>query len=127
MCYVALGREADALACYRRTALKAERHVELHPDDARALYLGANAWCRLGEREKGMQWAEKALALDPDDAAVLYNVACFYAQEREPDRALDLLERAVLKGFGHREWIANDVDFVPLRDHPRFQALLSRL
>ena len=127
MCYVGLGREAEAQDCYRRTALRAERHVELNPDDARALYLGANAWCRIGEREKGLQWAERALALDPEDAAVLYNLACFYAQERMADQAFDMLERAVRNGFGHREWIANDADFIPVRDDPRFKSILSRL
>ncbi len=127
MCYVALGRAAEAESCFRRTVLKAERHVELNPDDARALYMGGNALCQLGEQEKGLRWAARALALDPDDAAVLYNVACLYSQEGELDRALDLLEKAVRNGFGHREWIANDVDFIPLRDQPRFQALLKRL
>ncbi|MGH7533955.1 MAG: hypothetical protein ACREMG_00070 [Gemmatimonadales bacterium] len=30
-------------------------------------------------------------------------------------------------GFGHKEWIENDVDLIPLRDQPRFRALLERL
>jgi adenylate cyclase len=127
MCYVGLGREAEAQATFRKTARNAERHVELNPDDPRALYLGGNAWCQLGQKEKGLEWGDRALALDPGDAAVLYNVACLNAVEGRLDRALDLLEQAVQNGFGHREWIENDVDLIPLRDQPRFRTLLERL
>jgi len=127
MCYVGLGREAEAQASFRKTARNAERQVELNPDDPRALYLGGNAWCQLGQKEKGLEWGDRALKLDPDDAAVLYNVACLNAVEGNLDRALDLLEQAVQNGFGHREWIENDVDLIPLRDQPRFRTLLERL
>ena len=43
------------------------------------------------------------------------------------DQALDLIEKAVRNGYGHKEWLENDPDFVSLRDHPRFQALMQRL
>jgi hypothetical protein len=29
--------------------------------------------------------------------------------------------------YGYKEWLENDLDFVPLRDHPRFQALRQQL
>ena len=127
MCYIGLGRQAEAQASFQKAARNAERHVEFNPDDARALYLGAISWCRLGQEEKGLEWGDRALALDPDDAAVLYNVACLNAVEGRLDRALDLLERAVQNGFGHREWIENDVDLIPLRAQPRFRTLVERL
>jgi serine/threonine protein kinase/Flp pilus assembly protein TadD len=127
MCYVALGREAEAQESFRRAARNAERHVEFNPDDPRALYLGAICWCRLGQREKGLEWGDRALSLDPGDAAVLYNVACLNAVEGQVSRALELLERAVQNGFGHREWIENDADLVKLRNQPRYQALLDQL
>jgi adenylate cyclase len=77
--------------------------------------------------EKGLGWGDRALALDPDDAGVLYNVACLNAVGGSAEQALDHLERAVQNGFGHREWIEHDPDLEPLRSHPRYQALLSRL
>jgi hypothetical protein len=41
--------------------------------------------------------------------------------------AMSCLEQAVKNGFGHREWLENDTDLDPLREEPRFQALLSKL
>ena len=123
----ALGREADSLATLRRGLEVAERHLELNPDDARALYLGAGAMVQLGERERGLDWTRRAYAIDSEDPGVLYNVACSYAQMDKHDEAMTCLEKAVQNGFGHREWFENDSDLDSLRDDPRFQTLLKRL
>jgi adenylate cyclase len=69
---------------------------------------------------------EKALAMAPDDFSALYNAACFHSLAGEPEPALDLLERALAKGGGFPDWLRHDTDFDPLREHPRFQALLNR-
>jgi serine/threonine protein kinase/Flp pilus assembly protein TadD len=125
--YAGLGQHAMADAGYRRAAVTVERHIELNPDDPRALYMGANILCHIGRREQGLEWGDRALALDPEDAGVLYNTACLNAVAGRSEYAIELLEKAVQNGFGHREWIDNDPDVASLRDHPRFQALLNSL
>jgi serine/threonine protein kinase/Flp pilus assembly protein TadD len=127
LCYAGLHREVEARAAFERAARAAERHLELNPDDPRALYLGAIAWCRLGQVERGLEWGDRALALDPEDAGVLYNVACLNAVGGRPERALDLLEHGVESGFGHKEWIEHDPDLESLHGDPRYQAMLRRL
>jgi tetratricopeptide (TPR) repeat protein len=104
-----------------------ERHIELHPDDVRALYLGATALMNLGNREKALNWAGRALLLEPDDPNVAYNVACVYSLAGEVEKAIDHLERAGGPQGANRAWIERDTDFDPLREHPRFKALLERL
>ncbi len=123
----ALGRHDDARAALRKGLQIAERHLELNPDDARALYLGAVALMQLDHRERALDWAKRAHAIDPDDPGVLYNVACLYALAGLADTALECLERAVDNGFGHREWLDNDTDLDSLRSHPRFQALREKI
>ncbi len=125
MAYEGLGRNADAEAAYGRTLDLVERHLELNPDDSRALNLGAVAAAHRGRRERGLEWTRRALALDPEDSGMLYNAACFFAVQGERDEALDCLEKAVQMGFGLRGWIENDADLVSLRGDPRFQALLK--
>jgi serine/threonine protein kinase/Flp pilus assembly protein TadD len=127
LCYTGLGHAPDARAAFERAVRAAERHLELNPDDPRALYLGAIALCRLGQVERGLEWGDRALALDPEDAGVLYNVACLNAVGGRSERALDLLEHGVESGFGHKEWIEHDPDLVSLHAAPRYQALLRRL
>jgi serine/threonine protein kinase/Flp pilus assembly protein TadD len=126
-CLRALGRKEEAHQARRECLRTAERHLQLHPDDVRAVYLGASALCELGERTRALEWASRALSMDPEEAAVLYNVSCAYALLGETDKSLDCLEKAFGKGFGHKEWIDNDPDFASLRSKPRFQALIQRL
>jgi len=122
-----LGRKTEEMAAYRRALEIIEKHLEMHPDDARALYLGAMPLGRFGDRQRSLEWVGRALAVDPSDSGVLYNVACCYACLGETDQALYCLERAVENGFGHKAWLLHDSDLDPVRNSPRFQALLERL
>ena len=123
--YEGLGRKADAEAVSRRALQMIEKHVEMHPDDARALYFGAGALCRAGRREECLNWTHRALGIDSEEPLTLYNVACVYALLGRADEAVDCLEKCINHGTGNREWIKNDSDLDSLRSHPRFQALLS--
>jgi serine/threonine protein kinase/Flp pilus assembly protein TadD len=123
--YITLGRKADADAARRRGLSIIEKHLVMHPDDARALYLGAVCLSQFGERERALEWTHRALAADPEDSGVLYNVACGLALLGEADEALGCLENAVKFGFGHKAWLEHDSDLDSLRNNPRFQALVQ--
>jgi adenylate cyclase len=122
-----LGNDEESLDAARRAVAVAENVLELRPDETRALYLAATPLLRIGRVEDANRWIERALFIEPDDPTVLYNVACFYAQTGEIDKALDFLEQAQLPGLANRSWIEHDADLDPLRGHPRFTKLLSRI
>ncbi len=122
-----VGRDEEARTACRRGLEVAEKHLELNPDDARALYMGACGLIPLGERERGLEWTKRAYAIDPEDSLVLYNVACSYALLGQPDDATACLEKAIQNGYGHREWLENDSDLDSLRGEPRFKVLLTKL
>ncbi len=82
-----LGRDEEAAAALRGGLQVVEKHLELNPDDARALYLGGGALVQMGERERGLEWARRAQAIDPEDPGVLYNVACVHAFLGQSDEA----------------------------------------
>ena len=125
--YDDLGRPEEAAASRRRGVAIAEEYLNLNPDDARALYMGANGLVALGEHEKGLDWARRALALEPDDSMVIYNVACIYSLAGRAAEALDCIERAVDAGLTQRGWLEHDSNLDLIRNEPRFQALLKRL
>jgi TolB-like protein/Tfp pilus assembly protein PilF len=122
-----VGQTKKAEAAYRRTLAKVERHLELNPDDSRAFYLGASSLAELGDRDKCFEWARRSYSLDPQDPYIVYGVACFHSRLGRIEEALDYFEQAVRAGFTQREWIENDSDFDPIRNHPRFQAILKEL
>jgi serine/threonine protein kinase/Tfp pilus assembly protein PilF len=125
--YEDLGKEDEASSCRRRgVALVADR-LELHPDDARALYMGANGLVALGEVKKGLEWADLARKIDPDEPMLLYNLGCIYSLAGAFDESLDCLERAVELGLTQKGWYLNDSNLDPLRDLPRFKVLMKML
>jgi tetratricopeptide (TPR) repeat protein len=126
MVYRSMGRKTDAHEAYRTAWQRAEKDLELHADDARALYLGANALCQLGERGRSLDWARRALAIDPEDCGILYNVACVYSLQGKIEEAIDCLDKAMTHADWYKRWAQHDSDLDALRSHPRFQALMER-
>jgi non-specific serine/threonine protein kinase len=125
--FTGLGRAAEAEATFRRVLPVIEKHLELHPDDARAVYFAANAYGQIGQRERAAQWAGRAREMDPEEPSILYNVACVYSNLGEVEKAVECLEKAVAHGFSDKQWLMHDSDLDALRGHPRFQALLNRM
>ena len=125
--YDDLGRHAEAEASRRRGIRVAEARLRLQPDDSRALYMGANGLAALGEAERGLEWVDQALAIDPDDPMVLYNVACVQSLAGRVEESLQTLERAVANGLKQKSWLEHDSNLSPLRQHPRYQAIINSM
>jgi serine/threonine protein kinase/Flp pilus assembly protein TadD len=124
--YEILGRVDDSTSARRRGYDAARRHLELNPDNPRALYMGALALSGLGESERAREWNRRALKMEPDDPSVLYNIACVFARESQPDDAVAALTKAIDNGFGHWAWIEHDNDLDSIRGEAGFIKLLEK-
>ena len=125
--YTSLGRKVEAVTVRQKALKIIEKHLEFHPDDARALYMGSSALADLGQRERGLEWAHMALAIDPEDPSILYNVACSFALLGQADTAIDCLEKSTMRNEFFKGWMEHDSDLDALRTYPRFQALLKSI
>ena len=125
--YFGLNRKEDAIAARRAGIEKAQRHIALNPSDVRALYLCGGSLAQVGEVEKGLELVGRAVTIAPNEPGLLYNAACTYSTLGRTDEALEHLEQAVRAGYSHKEWLENDADFDPIRDQPRFKAVLKAL
>jgi adenylate cyclase len=123
---LAIGDAARSEELARRALKLALAEAEMDPENGRARYLAAGLQLRLGDIEGGRRNVEAALRLRPEDFGTLYNAACFHALAGEPDRALDLLDRAIATGQGFRDWIEHDHDLASLRALPRFRQIMAR-
>ena len=111
----------------RRAMQAVDRQLAIDPQDGRALQLGTTNAARLGLHDKARELAERALKARPGAFATYYNVACAYSILGDLDDAIAMLDRAVQNGRGNLEWIGQDPDFDPLRNDPRFDAILDRI
>ena len=122
-----LGRKDEAEQAIREGINRARKQLELNPDDRRVLSLTSGSLYDSGEKEEAFEWMNKALELYPGEAGTLVNAACLFAKAGDKGKALDILELAVGKGFGKKDWIEHDPDYDSLREEPRFKALLGKL
>jgi len=125
--YASMGKKQEEMKIRLSALNTIEKHLQLNPHDTRALYLGANNLCRIGDHKRARELAERALKQDQNEPVVLYNVACFYALQGDLDQAITLLEKAVELGWGDRAWMETDSDLDPLAGQERFKALLERI
>ncbi|MBN1571167.1 MAG: winged helix-turn-helix domain-containing protein [Acidobacteria bacterium] len=125
--YSDLGDEEKAADSRRRGVRAVEARIKMHPDDTRALYMGANGLVALGEFDQGLEWAAQALALDPGEPMVFYNVACVQSLAGRYEDALDSLEKSVQSGLMHLHWLEHDSNLDPLRRYPRYKQLIKQL
>ncbi|MDK4727202.1 adenylate/guanylate cyclase domain-containing protein [Rhizobium phaseoli] len=124
--YHSLGREVDRENWARLGLLRAERALNLNPENSGPAHRGALALAHLGDAARARDWAARAIAIDPDDIVAQYNLACVYSVLGDVDQAIDLLEKLLPNSsVYHIKWFNNDSDLDNIRDDPRFQKLLA--
>ena len=125
--YQALGDAEGERRCLERSWAAIERRLLIDPEDVRAYDHGAGVLALLGRKEESRRFVDLALAFRPNDYGTLYTLACAAMLNGEPERALDLLDKAVAEGRGDKHWLLRDNDLAPLHGHPRFEAILQRM
>jgi adenylate cyclase len=126
-CYKVLGDAEGARRAARRALARAEKVVALEPDNESAMSFLVGALATLGEAERAKEWIARAMLLDPDNMNMQYNFACALVLDlHDYDAALDLLDPMLEKiRMDSVNWMKIDPDLDPIRDHPRFKAMLA--
>ena len=128
-CYTALGNSQAALRVARITLSRVEKMLAQDPNNATGMGNGALALATLGEGERAKEWINRALLIDPDNMNARYNFACSLTslfKQPDLDAALELLApvfETVASGFLDHTKV--DPDLNPLRENPRFQAMVA--
>ncbi|MEM8731168.1 MAG: adenylate/guanylate cyclase domain-containing protein [Pseudomonadota bacterium] len=124
--YNHVGDAKSAAAAAHRTLDRVAAVIAVEPDHGNALSFGVIALTTLGEMERADEWIERAMLMDPENSNMQFNIACALANAGQLDRAIDVLELQflVMQASGLR-WSKHDKDLDPLRDHPRFKAMIA--
>ena len=80
-----------------------------------------------GRIDEGLKVDERLSRLDPRNPLVFYNLACSYSLSGDFDQAANALERALALGYRDFEWLAKDPDLKPLRAHPAFDDIKTKI
>lgn len=100
--------------------------LERLPDYTDALQVLASNLSSKGLVKEGLKIDQQIVQLRPEDATAHYNLACRYALLRQPDLAIQTLNRAVELGYRDFQFMTQDRDLESLRKDPRFADLLLK-
>jgi tetratricopeptide (TPR) repeat protein len=117
-------REGDTAAAYRKAVKLAEAELRINPGDADVLSGLALYKAALGHADLALKFDAEAQGRAPMSMYVHYNAAVVRVRLGASEAALAELERAVELGY-QRKLLAADAGLEPLRNHPRFAALVA--
>ncbi|MGD0190363.1 MAG: TIR domain-containing protein [Rhizomicrobium sp.] len=127
-CYTAVGNGAAARQAAQITLDRVEKALAQDRNNGAAIGHGVGALAVLGKAERAKAWIDRALLLDPDNKLMRYNFACTLLERlKDADSALVLL--GPLLGAATRTFLIHaqvDPDLDPLRDDPRFMAMVAQ-
>jgi adenylate cyclase len=133
LCYVALGQIDLAHAAADSARRDLEARLREQPDDPRMRSSLSLAHALLGNKEEAIREGQRAVELEPiskdavDGTYYVLNLGYTYARFGDVDAAVEQFERYLsVPAPGSIAFILADPAVDPVRDHPRFQALLER-
>jgi eukaryotic-like serine/threonine-protein kinase len=101
-----------------------EKNPDLH---SQKIFL---AYCYLarGERERALGLIDdQVIATAGADQDIAYRLATTYALDKQTDKALEWLERAISMGSENYPWMSTNPNWDALRDDARFKAIMDSL
>ncbi len=131
--YGLMGDRQRERAYYDSTRSMLETKIEQHPDDERFRSALGIAYAGLGRKEDAIREGELAVELLPmskeawQGAYRAEDLARIYVMVGEDDAAIDQLESLLsVPSITAVPMLRIDPAWEPLRDNPRFQALLAK-
>ena len=129
-CYFFLGDQRGVQEACGRARVILEEKTREYPDDYWIHHSLGLTYAYLGRKDDAIREGERAVALVPKDAlrgpTFVQRLAVIHALVGEPEAAIDQIEYLLsIPSKLTVGWLRVHPFWDPLRDHPRFQALLE--
>jgi tetratricopeptide (TPR) repeat protein/tRNA A-37 threonylcarbamoyl transferase component Bud32 len=133
----AQGKSSRALVAFRAAMAISEKLTAQDPSNATwqndvavsHVYLGG-ILLKEGEQKQAREHLARAAAIYERSASVgldFYNAGCVYALGGNPDKAFEMLDKAIALGERDHAWAQKDSDLASLRNDPRWKPLIEKM
>jgi tetratricopeptide (TPR) repeat protein len=99
--------------------------LDRQPDYVDVLRIFGNNLSSKGRRDEALEIDRRLTHLRPEDPVARYNLACSLSLTGRIDEAIAALNEALATGYEDFDYLKEDRDLDPLRNDPRFIALLQ--
>ena len=125
--YAALQDRSAMRRAAEMTLERVEKVLVLDRNNAAAMGHGSDALAVLGQGERAKEWMSRAVVVEPENLLMRYNFACGLANHlMEVDAAVEMVRPVLEKaGAGLVNHAKVDPDLDPIRDDPRFKAMMA--
>ena len=124
--YYRTDKPDSARYAFDEAIMRAEKQLEVNPNDPEVLSNLASYYEPTGERDKALSSLQRVEALEPDNPIILFSIGYTYEQLGERELALKWIEMALEKGYSPED-IENAPELQALRADERYQRLLKRI
>lgn len=99
--------------------------IRLNPEDTKALYNRGRTYRAQGKFMEALAEFRKVVQKNPESAEPYLNLALLYMDMNKPEDTLRHLKYGLELNKNYQQEAAEDATFEPLRDNPRFRALVG--
>jgi len=92
-----------------------------------ALQMLGDFYTQRGRYDHSLKVDQQLSRLQPRNPLVFYNLACSHSRNGELDQAAGALEKALALGYRDFKWLARDPDLSPLRQHPLYRKIETKI
>jgi Flp pilus assembly protein TadD len=97
----------------------------IQAEDPMLYFRLSNAYMNVRDYDNARKYLMKELELDPKEPSPYYNIACAYAIEKNKEKSLEWLKKAIAAHTEYGPQAAKDPDFAPLKNDPEFIKVTS--
>ena len=101
--------------------------VRRDPQYVEALQMLGDHYTSRGKFDDSLKVDQQLSRLQPRNPLVFYNLACSHSLNSEFNQAVLALDKALALGYRDFTWLARDPDLRPLRQHPLYRSIESKI
>ena len=101
--------------------------VRRDPCYVEALQMLGDHYTQRGKLENSLKVDQQLSRLQPRNPLVFYNLACSHSLNGELNQAAAALDKALAFGYRDFKWLARDPDLGPLRQHPLYRHIQTKI